>query len=57
MEQVAQIERSGGVATVLMHPICQFLADELRTATALLEFFSQYETVWARDLLEKTKPR
>ena len=56
-QQVARIEESGGVATVLMHPVCQFLADGFQTAEMLFEFFSQYETVWARDLLEKTKPR
>jgi len=49
--QVARIEEQGGVATVLMHPICQFLADEFRTADGLLEFFAQYRTIWASELL------
>ena len=48
--QVAGIEEKGGVATVLMHPVCQFLADDFGTARRLLEFFSQYRTVWAGDL-------
>jgi len=51
-QQVARIEQSGGVATILMHPVCQFLADGFQTAESLLQFFSQHETVWARDLLE-----
>jgi len=55
--QVDRIEHSGGVATVLMHPVCQFLADEFRTAEVLLEYFSRYETVCARDLLQRTEPR
>jgi hypothetical protein len=55
-QQVTRIEQSRGVATILMHPVCQFLADGFQTAERLMEFFSQYETVWARDLLEKTRP-
>jgi len=51
-EQVARIEAQGGVATLLMHPVCQFLADELRTATRLFEFLARYESVWASDLLK-----
>lgn len=52
-QQVARIQQSGGVATILMHPVCQFLADGFQTAETLLEFFSKYETVWARDLLKR----
>lgn len=48
--QVAKIEEQGGVATVLMHPICQFLADEFRTAAKLLKHFARYKTVWACEL-------
>jgi len=50
-EQVTRIEAQDGVATVLMHPVCQFLADDLRTAAKLFEFFARHETVWASDLL------
>jgi peptidoglycan/xylan/chitin deacetylase (PgdA/CDA1 family) len=55
-QQVDRSEHSGGVATVLMHPVCQFLADGFKTAEVLLKLFSRHETVWARDLLEKTEP-
>jgi hypothetical protein len=50
--QVEAIETQGGVATVLMHPICQFLADQFRTAEKLFAFFSRRRTVWASELLE-----
>lgn len=49
--QVEAIESQGGVATVLMHPICQFLADGFRTAEKLFAFFARYRTVWASELL------
>lgn len=55
-EQVARIEAAGGVATVLMHPVCQFLADEFRTAEKLMAFFSRYRTVWASELLSGDGP-
>ena len=50
--QVEAIETRGGVATVLMHPVCQFLADEFRTAEKLFAFFARRRTVWASELLE-----
>jgi hypothetical protein len=50
-QQVEAIESQGGVATVLMHPICQFLADGFRTAEKLFAFFARYRTVWASELL------
>jgi peptidoglycan/xylan/chitin deacetylase (PgdA/CDA1 family) len=49
-EQVAKIQERGGLATVLMHPICQYLADEFRTAAKLLAEFARYETVWAAEI-------
>jgi peptidoglycan/xylan/chitin deacetylase (PgdA/CDA1 family) len=48
--QVAAIEKRGGVATVLLHPICMYLADEFKTADRLFKFFSNYTTVWAREV-------
>ncbi len=50
--QVEAIETRGGVATVLMHPVCQFLADRFRTAEKLFTLFARYRTVWASELLE-----
>ena len=48
--QVGEIQAAGGVATVLMHPLCMYLADGFRTADRLLGFFSRFPTIWASDL-------
>jgi peptidoglycan/xylan/chitin deacetylase (PgdA/CDA1 family) len=48
-EQVVNIEKAGGIATVLMHPLCMFVADRFRTARRLFGFFSQFKTIWARE--------
>lgn len=45
--QVATIEEQNGVATVLLHPLCMYSADEFKTMRRLLKFFSQYSTIWA----------
>jgi peptidoglycan/xylan/chitin deacetylase (PgdA/CDA1 family) len=47
--QVQAIEAAGGLATVLMHPLCMYVADRFVTARRLLEFFSRYRTIWARE--------
>jgi hypothetical protein len=47
--QVAEIERRGGIATVLMHPLCMFLADRFAAARRLLDFFSQFVSLWASE--------
>ena len=49
-KQVIDIGRRNGIATVLMHPICLYLADEFRTAEKLLKIFSQYKTIWAKEM-------
>jgi len=48
-QQVEMIENAGGVATVLMHPLCMYIADRFRSARRLLEFFSRYRSIWARE--------
>jgi peptidoglycan/xylan/chitin deacetylase (PgdA/CDA1 family) len=48
--QVREIQEAGGVATVLMHPLCMHLADGFRTAERLLGFFSRFPTVWANEM-------
>jgi len=50
-EQVARIQEKGHVATILMHPICQYLADEFKTAERLFRFLSRYENCCASDLI------
>ena len=51
-EQVRKIEEQGGVATVLMHPLCMYVADEFETLERLLEQFSASKTIWAREVGE-----
>jgi peptidoglycan/xylan/chitin deacetylase (PgdA/CDA1 family) len=48
--QVAAIESRGGLATVLMHPLCMFLADGFRTARRLLPFFARSRCIWASEI-------
>lgn len=48
-DQVKEIERAGGVATVLMHPLCMYIADGFTTARRLFELFSTFTTIWARE--------
>lgn len=48
-KQVPAIEQKGGVATVLMHPLCMFTADGFKTMEKLLRLFSRYKTIWASE--------
>ena len=48
--QVEAIEAQGGVATVLAHPICMYIADEMRTFERLLERWRGKQAVWAKEL-------
>jgi hypothetical protein len=47
--QVEEIHRAGGVATVLMHPLCMYLADRFATADRLLGVLSRYPALWASE--------
>lgn len=47
--QVAEIENRGGLATVLMHPLCMYLADRFAAAERLLDAFSRSESIWASE--------
>jgi peptidoglycan/xylan/chitin deacetylase (PgdA/CDA1 family) len=47
--QVQAIEARNGLATVLMHPLCMFIADRFRTARQLLESFARSRCVWASE--------
>ena len=49
VRQVSAIEARGGLATVLMHPLCMFVADGFRTARRLLEFFARSRCLWASE--------
>jgi len=52
MQQIDSIEEKGGIATILAHPLCMYLADEFRTLTMLLENISSRQHIWAREILE-----
>ena len=49
-QQVAAIEAEGGLATVLMHPLCMYVADEFRTMERLLERWTGHTCIWAREV-------
>ncbi len=55
LEQVAKIERQGGVATILAHPLCMFLSDRFATFTRLLKDLAGRQCVWARELTSELK--
>jgi len=46
-KQAQAIEEKGGLATLLLHPLCMFAADEFRTFERLLAVFARSQTVWA----------
>ena len=52
VRQVSAIEARGGLATVLMHPLCMFVADGFRTARRLLGFFARSRCLWASEAAE-----
>ena len=47
--QVQAIEARGGLATVLMHPLCMFSADRFQAARRLLAFFARSRCLWASE--------
>lgn len=51
LRQVMAIEEQGGVATVLCHPLCMWLADRFQTFERLLRIFAGRRTIFARDLV------
>lgn len=48
-EQIDHIDSAGGLAVVLMHPICMYVADGFATFERLLKQFSDRETIWAEE--------
>jgi peptidoglycan/xylan/chitin deacetylase (PgdA/CDA1 family) len=47
--QVRAINELGGLATILMHPVCMYLADEFKTAEKLFEYFASCDCIWAHE--------
>ncbi len=52
--QVDTIERLGGIATLLVRPLCMAVADDMQSFDQLCRFLSRYETRW---ISEATLPR
>ena len=51
-DQALAIDRQGGVATILAHPLCMHLADEFSVFERILERLADLTTIWARDILD-----
>ena len=51
LERVEEIESAGGLATVLAHPLCMYLADGFKTFKRLLERFARSRCIHARDII------
>lgn len=60
LQQAMAIDEQGGIATLLCHPICQWIADRFKTFERLLESFATRRTIFACDILglmnERTTP-
>lgn len=52
LQQAQAIDDRSGVATVLCHPLCMWLADRFRTFERLLECFGRRRMVFARDMID-----
>ena len=50
LHQVEAIEKEGGLATILAHPLCMYLADRFATFEKLLDSFSRLQCIWARQI-------
>lgn len=55
LQQVEVIEGQGGVATVLAHPVCMYVADGFTAFERLLQAWAGKDLVWARELPERTR--
>lgn len=51
LRQAAAIDDQGGIATVLCHPLCMWLADRFKTFERLLESFVGRRTIFAREII------
>ncbi len=51
-QKISEIEEENGLVTILMHPICMYLADGFKAAEAVLRWISRYKTIWAREIPE-----
>ena len=52
LEQVTRIENAGGIATILAHPLCMYLADGFKTLESLLAAFRGVRMIWAQEIID-----
>ena len=52
LEQAKTIDEKGGIATILAHPLCQYLADRFKTFERLLKYIATRKNIWAREILD-----
>jgi hypothetical protein len=52
LRQAAAIDEQGGIATVLCHPLCMWLADRFKTFERILENVASRRTIFAREILD-----
>jgi len=52
IEQARAIDEKGGIATILAHPLCMYLADRFKTFEKLLSFIAQRKNIFAREIPE-----
>jgi hypothetical protein len=52
LQQALAIDDQGGIATLLCHPLCMWLADRMATFERLLQELSRRQTIWAREIVE-----
>ncbi len=48
-QQVDAIQQHGGTATILAHPLCMEVADQMRSFEALCRFLSRFRTGWVSE--------
>ena len=51
LEQASAIDEQGGIATVLCHPLCMWLADRFKTFERILAHFAPRQTLFAREMV------
>lgn len=56
LERVAEMEKAGGLATILMHPACMYLADGFRTAERVLAGLAGLKSITAAEIADHFSP-
>lgn len=55
--QIEEIEKNGGIATLLLHPVCMKIADNFETFEKICRWINnrEYETIWCKEVLKFCK--